>query len=193
MSQPVLALGCAVVTAAGCVWYLPALADLRAGADRPLSRRTAALACLTGWGTLAAVALVLLVTTGWGAPGAVVAAGGSATAALWTGAAVRRAGERREAARQWAQLPHGPLPVAAHRSRGAVTALVVAGPAAGVAAVTALLPALGHGGGHGPATAVVPAAVVVVPAAAVCLCLAVAARPTRAARHTAADRGRHPG
>ncbi|GAA4953861.1 hypothetical protein GCM10023238_20500 [Streptomyces heliomycini] len=98
MPQPVLALGCAAVTAAGCVWYLPALADLRAGADRPLSRRTAAIACLTGWGSLGTVALVLLVATTWWAPVGVAAAGGTAAAALRAGAAVRRAGEQREAA-----------------------------------------------------------------------------------------------
>ncbi|MFG2511985.1 hypothetical protein [Streptomyces sp. NPDC048584] len=56
-----------------------------------------------------------------------VTVGGAAAAPLWTDAAVRRAGERREAARQWAQLRHGPLP-AARRARGAVAALAVAGP-----------------------------------------------------------------
>ncbi|MEW1871040.1 hypothetical protein AB0420_23495 [Streptomyces caelestis] len=126
MPQPVLALGCAAVTAAGCVWYLPALADLRAGADRPLSRRTAAIACLTGWGSLGTVALVLLVATTWWAPVGVAAAGGTAAAALRAGAAVRRAGEQREAARQWAQLPHAPLSADARRPRGvAVTVAVV--------------------------------------------------------------------
>lgn len=103
MAQPVLALGCALVTGAGCVWYLPALADLRAGAaDRPPSRRTAALACLTGWATVAAVGPTLLLTASWWAPCAVTAAGGTATAVLRVRAAVRRAGERRETARLWA-------------------------------------------------------------------------------------------
>ncbi|MFF1274721.1 hypothetical protein ACFVZC_15085 [Streptomyces marokkonensis] len=127
MPQPVLALGCAAVTGAGCVWYLPALADLRAGAaDRPLSRRTAAIACLTGWATLGAVALVLTVATAWWMPGAVAAAGGTAAAVLRIRAAVRRAGEQREAARQWAQLPHAPLPAGARHPRGvALTAAVV--------------------------------------------------------------------
>lgn len=127
MPQPVLALGCAAVTAAGSVWYLPALADLRAGAaDRPLSRRTAAIACVTGWGTLGVVALLLIVATAWWAPCAVAVVGGTAAAALRVDAAVRRAGERREAARQWAELPYGPLPAGTRRPRGvAVTAAVV--------------------------------------------------------------------
>lgn len=68
MSHPVLALGAAAVTAAGSVWYLPALADLRAGADRPASRRTGAVACLSGWTTAAAVAVLLLLTDNWWAP-----------------------------------------------------------------------------------------------------------------------------
>ncbi|CAL9440179.1 hypothetical protein [Streptomyces sp. Tu 3180] len=190
MPQPVPALGCAVVTAAGCVWYLPAFADLRAGADRPLSRRTAALACLTGWGTLGTVALALLVTTAWWVPGAVAAAGGPAAVALRIRAAVRRAGERREAARQWAQLPHGPLPADPYRPRGAVAGLVVAGPAAGAA----LAAALGAGGGrYGTAATALPVAVVAVPAAVVGLFLALAVRHTRTSRRTAADRGRRPG
>ncbi|MEZ3177774.1 hypothetical protein KYY02_03310 [Streptomyces pimonensis] len=126
MPQPVLALGCAAVTAAGCVWYLPALADLRAGADRPLSCRTAAIACLTGWGSLGTVALVLLVATEWWVPAGVAAVGGTAAATLRAGAAVRRAGERREAAGQWAQFPYVPLSAGAHRPRGvAVTVAVV--------------------------------------------------------------------
>ncbi|MEU3095516.1 hypothetical protein ABZ690_12025 [Streptomyces sp. NPDC006967] len=126
MTQPVLALGCTAVTAAGSVWYLPALADLRAGADRPPSRRTAALACLTGWSTLAAVGLALLVATAWWVPAAVAALGGPAAGVLRIGAAVRRAGERREAARQWAQLPGLPLPAGSRGTRSvAVTAAVV--------------------------------------------------------------------
>lgn len=174
MSQPVLALGCAVVTAAGSVWYLPALTDLRAGAaDRPLSRRTAALACLTGWGTLGAIASVLLVTTAWWVPAGVAVVGGTAAAALWTDAAVRRAGEQREAARQWARLPHAPLPADAHRHRGAVAALAVAGPVAGAAAVA------------------VPGVFLTVPALVVGLFLVIAVRHTRTVRRTTADRG-HP-
>ncbi|MEU7470285.1 hypothetical protein AB0A94_17430 [Streptomyces sp. NPDC044984] len=174
MPQPVLALGCAAATAAGCVWYLPALADLRAGADRPLSRRTAAIACLTGWGTLATVAPVLLLAAAWWVPAVVAAAGGTAAAVLWTGTAVRRAGERREAARQWARLPYEPPPTARH-PRGTVAALVVAGPVAAVTAVVA------------------PVVVVTVPALVVGLLLMIAVRHTRMVRRTAASRGRPPG
>ena len=42
MTHTVLAIGTAALTASGCVWYLPAIADLQAGADRPRSTRTAA-------------------------------------------------------------------------------------------------------------------------------------------------------
>ncbi|MEU6333481.1 hypothetical protein ABZ839_03240 [Streptomyces cellulosae] len=142
MAQPVLALGCALVTGAGCVWYLPALADLRAGAaDRPSSRRTAALACLTGWATVAAVGPTLLLTASWWAPCAVTAAGGTAAAVLRVRAAVRRAGERRETARLWAGLtPDGPLLSRAVR-RGAVAAQALALPV-GVS-VAVLIPAMG--------------------------------------------------
>ncbi|MFI2909028.1 hypothetical protein ACG2OD_12340 [Streptomyces sp. PDY-4] len=174
MPQPVLALGCAVVTAAGSVWYLPAVTDLRAGPDRPLSRRTAALACLTGWGTLGAVALVLFVATAWWVPATVVAVGGTAAGALWAGAALRHAGERRETARQWAQLPHGPLPAGAPRPRAAVAALAVAGPVAGAAATA------------------VPAVIVTVPALVVGVFLVIAVRHTRTVRRAAPARGHHP-
>ncbi|MCZ9337902.1 hypothetical protein NGM37_08945, partial [Streptomyces sp. TRM76130] len=75
MAHPVLALGLALVTASGCVWYLPALADARAGADRPDSRRGRAAACLTGWTTVAGVAVLLLVTGSWWPPGAAAGAG----------------------------------------------------------------------------------------------------------------------
>ncbi|MFJ6997492.1 hypothetical protein ACISUF_25645, partial [Streptomyces sp. NPDC003090] len=60
MNGTVLALGAGAVTASGCVWYVPALADLRAGADRPGSRRLAAASCVTGWATAAATAPLLL-------------------------------------------------------------------------------------------------------------------------------------
>ncbi|MFE2511684.1 hypothetical protein ACFXC9_24980, partial [Streptomyces naganishii] len=74
MAHAVAALGAGALTAAGCVWYVPALADLRAGADRPDSRRFAAAACVTGWAGTAVLALLLLVAEGWWAPG--VAGGG---------------------------------------------------------------------------------------------------------------------
>ncbi|MEU3104497.1 hypothetical protein [Streptomyces griseoflavus] len=126
MPQPVLALGCTAVTVAGSVWYLPALADLRAGPDRPRSRRTAALACLTGWGTAAAVALALLVAPARWTPAAVAAVGGAAAMALCVRAAVRRAAERRETARQWAGLPHVPPPAARRRPRAVAATAALA-------------------------------------------------------------------
>ncbi|WP_282694615.1 hypothetical protein [Streptomyces sp. CC208A] len=110
MTPAVLALGAGAVTVSGCVWYVPALADLRAGADRPRSRRLAATACLTGWSTAAAVTLLLLL----GAPGALVlgpaVTGATATALLRVGAAVRRSEERREDGRCWAALSAAPPP-----------------------------------------------------------------------------------
>ncbi|ANZ20980.1 hypothetical protein ACH4YO_15555 [Streptomyces noursei] len=59
LSPAVLALGATALSASGCVWYLPAAADLRAGSDRPVSRRLAAAACLTGRATVALSALLL--------------------------------------------------------------------------------------------------------------------------------------
>ncbi|MEV5405764.1 hypothetical protein AB0L20_24685, partial [Streptomyces albidoflavus] len=46
MSHGVLALGGAALCLSGSVWYVPAWADLRAGPDRPASRRLAATAVL---------------------------------------------------------------------------------------------------------------------------------------------------
>ncbi|AZQ75117.1 MULTISPECIES: hypothetical protein [Streptomyces] len=60
MSNLVLALAAAALTVAGTVWYLPAVAELRAGADRPLSRRVSAAGCLTGWGACAGAVPLLL-------------------------------------------------------------------------------------------------------------------------------------
>lgn len=74
MAQPVLALGAALLTVSGSVWYVPALADLRAGADRPLSRRSAAAACVSAWATIGIIAALFLVTEAWSIP-AVTAAG----------------------------------------------------------------------------------------------------------------------
>ncbi|MFD1658998.1 hypothetical protein ACFSL4_12455 [Streptomyces caeni] len=106
MSHAVLALGVTVLTIAGAVWYLPALADLRAGADRPDSRRIAAAACLTGWGTVASLAPLLVANaTGW-VIAVVIGAGTGITAGLWTRAGVQRKHEEREAALQWATLRH---------------------------------------------------------------------------------------
>ncbi|WP_225838582.1 hypothetical protein [Streptomyces sp. NK08204] len=134
MPQAVLALGGAMVTASGCVWYLPAFADLRAGADRPLSHRRAAAACVTGWTTTGIVAVLLLLAEAWWIPCAAAVAGGLLSAGLRIHAAVLRRDETREAARQWRELGHGKPPVT-DRSRYVVAVLIGTGLAA--AAVTA--------------------------------------------------------
>ncbi|MDG5806082.1 hypothetical protein P9869_26170 [Streptomyces ossamyceticus] len=97
MTHPVPALGAALVAAAGCVWWLPALATVRAGADRPDCLRGTAAACLSGWTTVAGIAVLLLVADPWWAPAAMAAAGAATTAGLRIRAAVRARGEAREA------------------------------------------------------------------------------------------------
>ncbi|WP_329267253.1 hypothetical protein [Streptomyces sp. NBC_01451] len=137
MAQPVLALGATMVTASGCVWYLPALADLRAGTDRPASRRTAAAACLTGWTTLAGIAVLLFVGVIWQAACVVAVAGAAVTAVLRIRAAAQHHQEVREMARRWAVLDAGlpqhgrrhdlsPYVVAALLGCGLVAAVVTA-------------------------------------------------------------------
>ncbi|MET8558593.1 hypothetical protein ABZV64_27080 [Streptomyces sp. NPDC004959] len=135
MSAVVPALALGVLTASGCVWYVPALVDLRAGADRPVSRRLAALACLSGWGT-AGLAAVLLLT---GAPLAVAGAGVLACAALRLAAWGRARGEAREHAAYWAALDaHPDARRAPHRVVGAVIATgLTAATGAGVALIWA--------------------------------------------------------
>ncbi|MFJ3306337.1 hypothetical protein ACIPSA_25100 [Streptomyces sp. NPDC086549] len=136
MPQAVLALGCAATTVSGCVWYLPALADLRAGADRPASRRSAAAACLSGWSTTGFIAVLLLLAETWWIPSAAAVLGGAATAGLRIRAAVQRRRERHEAARHWAELRHDqPVPdpgrarkvIAAVIGLGLTAAAVLAG------------------------------------------------------------------
>lgn len=127
MPQAVVAMGVAVTTASGCVWYVPALADLRAGADRPVSRRSAAAACLIGWGTAGCVALLLLVAEGWWIPSAVAAVGIAVTAGLRVRAAVLRRRERHEVARRWTELCHDQPPPDPARARRAVAVLMGCG------------------------------------------------------------------
>jgi hypothetical protein len=138
VSHAVPALGAALLTAAGSVWYLPALADLRAGADRPLSRRFAAAACLGGWTTVAAVALLLLVVETWAAPATVAAAGTSFSGCLRIRAGVQHGREDRETARQWAALRHE-APRAATTAHGVFATLLALGLLAGTATATVLL------------------------------------------------------
>lgn len=136
MAHTVLAVGAAVVTGAGSVWYLPALADLRAGGDRTRSCRGAAAACVSGWGTAGLVAVLLLLAGDWWVPGTAALTGALVTAGLRVRATVRRHEERREAARQWGELGRTRPPHAAGRSRHAVAALLAVGLAA--VAVTAV-------------------------------------------------------
>ncbi|MGW0882277.1 hypothetical protein [Streptomyces sp. NPDC002671] len=135
MAQAVLALGTAMVTASGCVWYVPALCDLRAGADRLLSRRSAAAACVSGWSTTGIVAVLLLLAEAWWIPCAAAVAGVLVTTGLWLRAAVQRRHEVREVARQWGELGHAQPPPVTDRSRYVVPILVGTGLTA--AAVTA--------------------------------------------------------
>ncbi|MFE9926403.1 hypothetical protein ACFYQA_34025 [Streptomyces sp. NPDC005774] len=176
MAHSVLALGAAVVTAAGSVWYLPALADLRAGADRPASRRTGAVACLSGWSTAAAVAVLLLLTDSWWPPCAAALAGATATTGLWTRAAVHRRRGAREAARIWAQLGWSGPP---ERSRTVFVAVVLTG---GLVAATAT--AAGVLWAHGQDTAPLwPAAATPLTLAALSLAAALALTATRRTHH----------
>jgi hypothetical protein len=138
VSHAVAALGVAGLTAAGCVWYLPALADLRAGADRPDSRRLTAAACVTGWSCTGLVDLLLLVSGAWWPPAAGATTGGVATVVLRLLAVARRRRETREAARQWALLGGAEPPAGASgRFRHTVAALLCCG-AAAATAVTGL-------------------------------------------------------
>lgn len=161
------------MTLAGSVWYVPALADLRAGADRPVSRRSAAAACLTGWGTCAAVAVLLLAGAVWQALGAAVA-GAAGAVVLRLRAAAQERCEGREMARHWAALRA--VPARPDHSRHAVAALLLGGAATVLIAATAVLL-----GGPGGATSLLMA---VVPLAVVGLLLAVAVNHARAARRS---------
>jgi CHASE2 domain-containing sensor protein len=159
VSQPVLALGAALLTASGSVWYVPALADLRAGADRPHFRRTAATACLSGWSTAGIVAALLMMSEAWWIPCAAAVAGTAVTVGLRTRAAAQRRREVREAARHWAQLGRWRPLAGSDRSRSAFALLVGSGLATAVATATLLLTV---GAEHGPdwLTAAAPAALV---------------------------------
>ncbi|MFB7242354.1 hypothetical protein ACFCYX_07770 [Streptomyces populi] len=161
MAQPVLALGAALLTVSGSVWYVPALADLRAGADRPDSRRDAAAACVSAWGAAGVIAVLFAVTEGWRIHALTAAAGAAVALGLRTRAAVRRRREEREAVRHWEQLRWNRPAAATDRPRNGRTAfavLVAAGLAAAVVTAALLLTA-GPGGPYW-LTAAVPAALV---------------------------------
>ncbi|MFF8423699.1 MULTISPECIES: hypothetical protein [unclassified Streptomyces] len=181
MAQAVLALGAATVAAAGCVWYLPALADLRAGADRPLSCRRAAAACLGGWATVGVVAVLLLVSEAWWIPSGAAVAGAVVTLGLRVRASRQRSRESREAAYQWAELGDDRQPADTEPVRTAVVAVLVGfGPAAAVAAAAAMVVVRPGQGAAGWVVAAVPTTIVV-------LFLAVAAASGRVLRRHRAD------
>jgi len=89
-----LAPGVAVVTVSGYVWYVPALVGLWAGADRPDSRRTAAVACLCGWVTAGAIAAVRLVAEAWWMSCATAVAGAAVPAGFRVRVTVQHRRER---------------------------------------------------------------------------------------------------
>jgi hypothetical protein len=175
----VLGLGAVVVTAAGCVWYLPALADLRAGSDRPDSRRTAAAACVTGWAATAAGAVLLLMSEAWWPPVGAAVAGVAVAVGLRIRAAVQYRYEARETARHWAVLR--PTTAPGHGSHGstsqAFAALAGFGLFAAVVTAILLLAAGPEGGGNWLVALTAPVAV-----AGVFLAIA--------ATHTSKARGR---
>ncbi|MFJ9863812.1 hypothetical protein [Streptomyces sp. NPDC101165] len=187
MAQAVLALGAATVAAAGCVWYLPALADLRAGADRPVSRRRAAAACLGGWTTVGVVAVLLLVSEAWWVPSGAAVAGVAVTLGLRVRASLQRRRESRETARQWAELRKDQQPPDTEPVRTAVVALLVGcGLALAVIAATVMVVVQ-------PGHCMAGWAVAAVPAMIVALFLGVAAVSGRAfRRHRADGSGRRP-
>ncbi|WP_395297646.1 hypothetical protein ACF9IK_32500 [Kitasatospora hibisci] len=110
MSHTVLAIGTAAITASGCVWYLPAVADLRAGDDRPRSVRTAAAACVVWWAALALAGGLLLAVPAWQPAAQVALAGLVAGVLLRIRAFAQSRAERREDRLRWAMLEAGPVP-----------------------------------------------------------------------------------
>ncbi|MBK3642672.1 MULTISPECIES: hypothetical protein [Streptomyces] len=160
MAQAVLAVGTAFVTASGCVWYVPALVDLRAGADRPDSRRFAAAACLSGWGTAGLVAVLLLVAQTWWPVAGAAAVGAVATVGLRIRSLVRRREERREVARHWAALtPNPPRHGRGDDSTRYVFAALLGSALAVAAVAAAVAVSPGTGGGVDWLVAAAPVAV----------------------------------
>ncbi|MFF9124022.1 hypothetical protein ACF09J_12070 [Streptomyces sp. NPDC014889] len=151
-------LGAAALTTAGSVWYVPALADLRAGADRPESRRIAAAACVTGWAGAGALAVLLLIAEAWWTPVAAAAAGTVVATALRLHATARRRREAREMAHHWSHLGQVPSPTGPSHSRNVVATVLICGLAAAVA-VGALHALSGRADDPRRLTAAAPAAV----------------------------------
>ncbi|KUO09591.1 hypothetical protein [Streptomyces sp. DSM 15324] len=170
MAQPVAALGVAMVTVSGCVWYLPALVDLRAGADRPDSRRTAAAACLSGWSTTAVIALLLFLAEAWWAPAAAAVTGTAVTAVLRGRALVQRRREARQTARDWTELCAAPAPAGPRRGPRIVAGLLGGGLCAAAATAVLRSAPAGEGGPHWPSLALAPAGIVAVSVVLAAIC-----------------------
>ncbi|MFH9349732.1 hypothetical protein [Kitasatospora sp. NPDC017646] len=155
MTHTVLAIGTAALTASGCVWYLPAIADLQAGADRPRSTRTAAAACVLWWAALALAGGLLLAVPDWHPAAQVALTGLVGGTALRLRAAWERRGEQRESAARWAALEAGPVPRNGRPAAVALAGWLVVGAAVALLGAVAIL--LSDGGG--PAAKLVLAAV----------------------------------
>ncbi|MFD8599518.1 hypothetical protein ACFV1L_31395 [Kitasatospora sp. NPDC059646] len=162
MAHPVLALGTAVLTAAGSAWYLPALLDLRAGADRPRAVRLAATGCLLWWCGLGAAALLLATPLSWQVPLGAALTGALSGLALRALAAAERRADLREQDRIWGGSPYELPAVRGVRPSPAAVGWVTGGLAVAAATAAATLLA----GRTGPA-----GSAVVTVAGSVGLCL----------------------
>ncbi|MER8101884.1 hypothetical protein [Kitasatospora sp. NPDC094016] len=140
MTHTVLAIGTAALTASGCVWYLPAIADLQAGADRPRSTRTAAAACVLWWAALAMAGGLLLAVPDWRPAAQIALAGLVGGVALRVRARWDRRGEQHEAAARWAALGARPAPRSGRPAAVTLAGWLVVGAAvASLGAVAILL------------------------------------------------------
>ncbi|MFG2843391.1 hypothetical protein ACGF12_09465 [Kitasatospora sp. NPDC048296] len=155
MTHTVLAIGTAALTASGCVWYLPAIADLQAGADRPRSTRTAAAACVMWWAGLALAGALLLALSDWRPAAQVALAGLVGGTALRVRARWDRRGEQRETAARWAALDVGPVPCTGRPAAVALTGWLIVG--AAVASLGAVAILLSSGGDVVPRVALAAA------------------------------------
>ncbi|MFF7458292.1 hypothetical protein [Kitasatospora sp. NPDC008115] len=127
MSHIVLAIGTAAITASGCVWYLPAIADLQSGDDRPRSSRTAAAACVTWWACLALAGGLLLAVPAWQPAAEIALAGLVAGVLLRVRAHLQSRAERREQAVRWALIDPNPVPVPVRPSPRALSGWLLVG------------------------------------------------------------------
>ncbi|MFH8384234.1 hypothetical protein ACH4E7_25365 [Kitasatospora sp. NPDC018058] len=151
MTHTVLAIGTAALTASGCVWYLPAIADLQAGADRPRSTRTAAAACVMWWAGLALAGGLLLALSDWRPAAQAALTGLVGGTALRMRARWDRRGEQRETAARWAALDVGPAPRTGRPVAVALAGWLVVG--AAVASLGAVAILLSGGGAVVPRVA----------------------------------------